>query len=28
MELKNSISDYTETEFKKFIEDIINCEGD
>ncbi|MCW7321473.1 bacteriocin immunity protein, partial [Escherichia coli] len=28
MELKNSISDYTETEFKKIIEDIINCEGD
>ncbi|EIW3594260.1 bacteriocin immunity protein [Salmonella enterica] len=28
MELKYSISDYTETEFKKIIEDIINCEGD
>ncbi|EGG3946191.1 bacteriocin immunity protein [Salmonella enterica] len=28
MELKYSISDYTETEFKKIIEDIIKCEGD
>ncbi|HIB4252684.1 TPA: bacteriocin immunity protein [Escherichia coli] len=28
MELKKSIGDYTETEFKKIIEDIINCEGD
>lgn len=28
MELKTSISDYTETEFKKIIEAIINCEGD
>ncbi|ELQ5993830.1 bacteriocin immunity protein [Escherichia coli] len=28
MELRKSIGDYTETEFKKFIEDIINCEGD
>ncbi|AWC96099.1 MULTISPECIES: bacteriocin immunity protein [Enterobacterales] len=28
MELKKSISDYTETEFKKFIEAIINCDGD
>lgn len=28
MELKYSISDYTETEFKKLIEAIINCEGD
>jgi len=27
MELKYSISDYTETEFKKLIEAIINCEG-
>ncbi|WEF11367.1 bacteriocin immunity protein [Pectobacterium actinidiae] len=28
MELKRSISDYTEAEFKKIIEEIINCEGD
>ena len=28
MELKKSIGDYTETEFKKIIENIINCEGD
>lgn len=28
MELKKDISDYTETEFKKIIEAIINCEGD
>ncbi|MDY4314990.1 bacteriocin immunity protein [Pectobacterium actinidiae] len=28
MELKRSISDYTEAEFKKIIEAIINCEGD
>ncbi|EME2277345.1 bacteriocin immunity protein [Salmonella enterica] len=28
MELKKSISDYTEAEFKKIIEVIINCEGD
>lgn len=28
MELKTSISDYTEAEFKKIIEAIINCEGD
>ena len=28
MELKNRISDYTETEFEKVIEAIINCEGD
>lgn len=28
MEHKYSISDYTETEFKKLVEAIINCEGD
>lgn len=28
MELKTSISDYTEAEFKKIIEAIINCEDD
>ncbi|HHJ0101305.1 TPA: bacteriocin immunity protein [Yersinia enterocolitica] len=28
MELKTSICDYSETEFKKIIEAIINCEGD
>ncbi|CAM3781229.1 bacteriocin immunity protein [Rahnella bruchi] len=28
MEHKYSISDYSETEFKKLIEAIINCEGD
>lgn len=28
MRLKNSISDYTEAEFKTIIEAIINCEGD
>jgi hypothetical protein len=28
MELKKNISDYTEVEFKKLIESIINCEGD
>lgn len=28
MKLKNSINDYTEAEFKQFIEAIINCEGD
>lgn len=28
MKLKNNISDYTESEFKKIIEAIINCEGD
>ncbi|WGM04075.1 bacteriocin immunity protein [Arsenophonus nasoniae] len=28
MKLKNSISDYTESEFKRIIEAIINCEGD
>ncbi|HCM1978906.1 TPA: bacteriocin immunity protein [Salmonella enterica subsp. houtenae serovar 47:z36:-] len=28
MELKKSINDYTEAEFKKIIEAIINCEGD
>ncbi|MBP6122257.1 MULTISPECIES: bacteriocin immunity protein [Providencia] len=27
MKLKNSISDYTEAEFKQLIEAIINCEG-
>ena len=28
MELKHNISDYTEVEFKKLIEAIINCDGD
>ncbi len=28
MELKKNISDYTEIEFKKLIESIINCDGD
>ena len=28
MELKKNISDYTEIEFKKLIEAIINCDGD
>lgn len=28
MEMKKNISDYTEVEFKKIIEAIINCEGD
>ncbi|MCR4457382.1 MULTISPECIES: bacteriocin immunity protein [unclassified Pseudescherichia] len=28
MQLKNSLSDYTESEFAKLISAIINCEGD
>jgi isocitrate dehydrogenase len=28
VKLKNNISDYTEAEFKKVVEAIINCEGD